>query len=576
MRHKLVNRIYGFGRIVAFGIFGFICLYLFLLSIFSTCVIWYDTESTFYLKDFPLLLMGGLIGLTGMVFLCRRLIRKMLSRHMAVMGLATLVWAVLALVFVLNTDIELVYDQAMVNQAVMDFLEGDYSLWQPGGYMHSYPFQNSLALIYIPLGMVFRENLYMAVQIGNIIFMELMAVGFYRLGKNYFGINVAVCAYLGALYFLPMWGYLKYMYGNLPGLCLAVWAVYFLAEYMDKNKNRYVWASAACILSATAYKGTFLIYAIAMVIILLMESIAEKKGAYLCAAAILAAAAMLGSNGASWILHGVTGYETNQGIPVTHCVTMGLRESYVAPGWYSGDAMKWFEENNYSLEACREDDMEQIAGSIRHFWEDKAYARSFFARKIASAWNNPSFECFAVVVKGNLNGTIDYWMKDILYSGGIMNSILTIIMDIMQSIYLFGTLLYMLYCGREHELRKAIPLVALTGGFLMHIFWEAKCQYTIIYFMVLIPYAFAGYRECVKRLGGILSDRAAKKKIYKNESVWKFAALLGLVLTLCLCNGEFMQSVIKLKGDGGNYIWMCREWDYWKRDDFTKEGFWEE
>ncbi len=36
----------------------------------------------------------------------------------------------------------------------------------------------------------------------------------------------------------------------------------------------------------------------------------------------------------------------------------------------------------------------------------------------------------------------------------------------------------------------------------MHIFWEAKCQYTIIYFIVLIPYAFAGYQECVRRLGG--------------------------------------------------------------------------
>ena len=61
----------------------------------------------------------------------------------------------------------------------------------------------------------------------------------------------------------------------------------------------------------------------------------------------------------------------------------------------------------------------------------------------------------------------------------------------------------------------------------MHIFWEAKCQYTIIYFIVLIPYAFAGYQECARRLGGVLSDIAARKKVLKNEGVWKFAVLLG-------------------------------------------------
>lgn len=572
MGFRLADWIYKLSRKIAFGVFGIICLYLFLLSIFSTCVIWYDTESTFYIKDFPLLLMAGLAGLTGMVFLCRRLLEKIVDRRMAVMGMATLVWAALAFVFIINTKIELVYDQQMVYQAVIKLLEGDYSPWQPGGYMHAYPFQNGLVLLYIPLRIIFRDNIYMAVQVINLLFMELLAVGFYKLGERYFGINVAVFSYLGTLSFFPMWGYLKYMYGNLPGLCLAVWAVYFLTKYLENGKRRYAGASAGCILFAVAYKGNFLVYAIAMCIVLLVECIVRKKGAYLCVTALLAVAVMLGANGASWIMRGVTGYETNRGIPKTHWITMGLRESYVAPGWYSGDSRKWFEENDFSIETCIKDDMEQIAGSVQRFWNDKEYGRDFFAKKIASSWNNPTFEGFAIVVKGNLKGTLDYWMKDILYSGGVMNTILTVVMDIIQSIYLFGALLYMMYCRKERELNKAIPLVALTGGFLMHIFWEAKCQYTIIYFIVLIPYAFAGYQECARRLGGVLSDIAARKKVLKNEGVWKFAVLLGVILALFLCNGDFVMSTFKLKGGGGDYIWMCREWDYWKSDSFTKEG----
>ena len=81
-------------------------------------------------------------------------------------------------------------------------------------------------------------------------------------------------------------------------------------------------------------------------------------------------------------------------------------------------------------------------------------------------------------------------------------------------------------------------------------------------------------RRLIKKI--VSRHMAVKEKLYKNKSIQKFTALLVLVLVLCLCNGEFVTSAIKLKGDGGAYIWMCREWDYWKSDNFTKEGFWEE
>lgn len=559
-------------RKIAFGVFGFICFYLFFLSIFSTCVIWYDTEATYYMKDFPVLLMTGLMGMTGLAFFFRRLLGKILDRRRLFMGAATVIWAVLVIIFVANTKLELVYDQRMVHLAMKGFLEGDYSPWQQGGYMYAYPFQNSLAFLYLPLMMLFGENTYIAVQLVNILFLEWMALGFYKLSKRFFGSDVAFFSYVGTLFFLPMWGYLKYMYGNLPGLSLTIWSVYFLAKYMDEGKWKDAGASAGCILFAVAYKGTFLIYLFAMLIVLLTEWIVKKKNKNLFAAAILLGAALLGANGASLIIQGITGCRTNEGIPKTHCIAMGLRESYVAPGWYSGDAMKWFEENGFSQEACIQDDLEGISRSFALFGKEKEYGLRFFGRKIASAWNNPTFECFAVVVKGNLHGTIDYWMKDILYSGGVMNTILTIFMDILQSMYLFGAVLYMMYCRKEHELRKAVPLIALIGGFLMHIFWEAKCQYTIIYFAVLIPYAFAGYKECIGRLSRGFARKPVKDVLYQSAAVRAFAVLLAVVVGMALWNPVFLTSTIKLGGDGGDYIWMCQEMDYWRSESFTKEG----
>ncbi|MCM1194149.1 MAG: glycosyltransferase family 39 protein [Acetatifactor muris] len=559
-------------RTIAFGIFGFICFYLFLLSIFSTCVIWYDTEGTYYLSDFPWLLMAGLAGMTGLFFLCRKFVRKILDRRMALMGGVTLVWLVLVIIFVANTDIEMIHDQARVYEAMQHLLDGDYATWQPGGYMYAYPFQNGLMILYLPLRIFFGDHTYLVIQGVNILFMELLAVGFYKLGKKYFGTNAGVLSYIGILFFLPLWGYIKYMYGNLPGISLAVWAIYLLTLFMEKGKWKHAAGSAFCILFACIYKSNFLIYLIAMAIVLLVDAMAGKKGKNIAAVLLLAGAAIVASKGPALLVHWFTGCVTDQGIPKIHWVTMGLHESYLAPGWYSGDAMKWYAENNFSREICVQDAWKSIRESLELFGREKEYCMRFFARKTASIWNNPTFECFAVVVKGNLFGTLEYWMKDILYSGGIVNTILTVIMDIMQSIYLFGTILYLMYCRKEKELQKAIPLVAFIGGVLMHTFWEGKCQYTIIYFVVLIPYAFAGYQECIRMLERRAANRTGVKSLFRSRAVWAFGILLAVILGISVSDNTVLNSTIKVGGDGGDYIWMCRECDYWRSDSFTKEG----
>ena len=88
------------GRNVVFFCIGFICLYLFLCSIFSTCVIWYDTERTYYIKDFPVLMVLGLMGLTGLMVYLRRLWSKLLLHQNGTVVVLTVTWIVLIVGFV--------------------------------------------------------------------------------------------------------------------------------------------------------------------------------------------------------------------------------------------------------------------------------------------------------------------------------------------------------------------------------------------------------------------------------------------------------------------------------------------
>lgn len=572
MADKLRNLTFNISKKIAYGIFGFICFYLFLSSIFSTCLMWFHMETTYYIRDFALLMVIGLLGMLGMFFLMRNLVLKILKQYRFTITLLTVIWAVLLIGFVCNTDISLVYDQARIYEAVAGFVKGDYRMWQQGGYIYCYPFQNGLVLLYAPLRLIFGKHIYGAVQAINVAMYWLLAVGFYKLAKKYFDNAVAVFTYIGILFFLPLWGYVKFFYGNIPGLCTVIWAVYFLICFTEDHRWRYLSGSALCTAFSVMFKNNFLIYGIAMILVLILESICKKKIDYLAAAAVLGLTVICAGKVPAWVAHRITGCVTDQGLPAIGWVAMGLKESYVAPGWYSGDSIQSFAENQYSVEKSVNDAWQSIQDSFATFSAYPDYALRFFGRKTASIWNNPTFEGFAVVIKGNLQGKIAYWMKDILYSGGTANAVLALIMDILQSVYLFGNLLYLMYCKKKHDLQRAIPLIALIGGFLFHIFWEAKCQYTILFFVILIPYAFAGYKNCIQKMTEWYQGQCRAERLKKSKNVWAFGLLMAVLLIIGIWNNPIFDATIKLRGDEAAYIWLYKEESFWKSPNFTKEG----
>lgn len=54
-----------------------------------------------------------------------------------------------------------------------------------------------------------------------------------------------------------------------------------------------------------------------------------------------------------------------------------------------------------------------------------------------------------------------------------------------------------------------LPLTFI-GGFIFHLFWEGKCQYTLPYFMLLLPLSIIGFYSMAKKLSSV-----SKKYLYK-------------------------------------------------------------
>ena len=85
--------------------------------------------------------------------------------------------------------------------------------------------------------------------------------------------------------------------------------------------------------------------------------------------------------------------------------------------------------------------------------------------------------------------------------------------------------------------RLLLPMIFI-GGFIFHLFWEAKGQYTITYFVLLIPYCAKGLMDMTDDIAeGILtlernSTILETVKHFYNRPTVKY--IIGLVVSCIL------------------------------------------
>ena len=85
--------------------------------------------------------------------------------------------------------------------------------------------------------------------------------------------------------------------------------------------------------------------------------------------------------------------------------------------------------------------------------------------------------------------------------------------------------------------RLLLPMIFI-GGFIFHLFWEAKGQYTITYFALLIPYCAKGLMDMTDDIAeGILtlgrnSTILETVKHFYNRLTVKY--IIGLVVSCIL------------------------------------------
>ncbi len=501
--HKLLNAVFGkcskIFKMIIIGLMVFIWGYLSVSSLLETTRIELadpTLELSTYNRDG---LIFNIIFLVCIFIILKNFFRGAIksintNTFALILSLYTLA---LGLFWVLSVKSTAMHDSYMITSTAEAFLKGDYSILQFDNekYFYEYPFQLGYVLVCEIVNIFFKDNNYLiALQVSNVISLVFIFLGVIQATKYIFKnkevTNTTILLLFG---FVAIILFTTFIYGNLLGFALSTWAVVLELKYIRTDKKYLMVISAVLIGLSIMVKSNNMIVLMAMCIVLLIKFLDTKK---LWDIVSIVICVVVGLN----ILNCVIGYYENKadvdlgsGIPKILWLNMGLHESSGrACGWYNyAYTVSVFENNNYDSELSAQEGIGQIKEQLQYFYNNQNYMNKFFAEKILSQWNEPSFDSIWVSqVRDHIEATPEY--VDQVYEGKAGEVILLFMNQYQQVLYIFAFVGLFAMFKKKDVSYCVLPLVIL-GGFMYHLLFEAKAQYVITYVVLLIPLGAYGF-----------------------------------------------------------------------------------
>lgn len=200
------------------------------------------------------------------------------------------------------------------------------------------------------------------------------------------------------------------------------------------------------------------------------------------------------------------GNTLSSGVTAMSYFAMGMQEASRGCGWYNGFNIDTYDAAGMDSALANEISRQAVLERLAYFRGHPGYAVDFYARKHLSQWADGTYASrqatlatyggrsgfFQEVYDGSLSSAYIEWgnaWQDVLYLGTLVFCVSTVHRkrkytatapqgSDTDSLYLS---LY-LYVG----------LIAVLGGFLFHILWEANSRYIFLYSLLMMPYCAAG------------------------------------------------------------------------------------
>lgn len=409
------------------------------------------------------------------------------------------VWTVtLGTIWVYSSNSAPTEDSWYVTYASWDFAHGYYDLLSDVDerYFRDYSFQ---------LGYVFFNEIIMRVvgsfmRIRNLLFLEeinvfLLAfcyVGIVLINKLIFT-DKRICAITVILFMFSAQPiiFCSFLYGIIPGITFAVYGVLFMILYFKKNKIAFGILSAIFIALSVMIKtnNNIVLVAVCCTVFVMMSRRKEiiRDIIYIAFTVVISLSI---TPAVKAMYESRANTDLGESIPYTSWFLIGLNEAENAPGWYNKKyTVSLFKENEFDSKVTRKEAMTMIKERLEYFKNNPLYRREFFYKKFISQWNETSYQSiWNNVVRHNYlpRTALAEW---VCFDG---EAHVKRYMDIYAQLIFVSVFLGLICCLKNKNFLSIIFPLIILGGMMYHLLAEAKSQYAMPYFILMIGFASYG------------------------------------------------------------------------------------
>ena len=522
------------------GIFSLIVLFLTVISIISTCEE-NQKEHIYFVKDYPVLhLVTFIFVLTLGVLFVRFGNQFDMRKRNIVCKILLAVYTCILVIVTLTMQIQPVADQKQIVDIAKEMIAGDFSEFAAGGYLSTYSNQIGITCIFycifkcLPFGVDSIRILNVFCYMGSLILLN-------KIGNKILGAKLENSVGIMYILFIPLTLYIPFIYGNMIGFFFSLLAIKNVIEYREIPQIRkVVWIILGCSV-AVLIKQNYLITVIAVVLYLIGNIVFDKNAKAVGVVAITIIAVFIGNFLVTARMESLSGEQLGDGLPAVSWVAMGLQQGTMANGWYNSYNIDIYEESGYDRKNTEQVAITYIKDRFRYFAKHPSQFVMFFLKKNASQWNHSTFEGFWInssSMRENLGYKVENTEGFLCFLTDEKASlILRKYCNIFQTIILLGACAWLVLSGKKITWEQLILAVVFIGGFLFHTFWEAKSQYTLTYFVLLIPYSVAGLGRLISGLNEKIEQvrtKNVRERSVKNEAC-KFILVTCVFIVFCAC-----------------------------------------
>lgn len=546
----IFDKLYHMCISVVVVIFALISIYLFFLSMFSTAYVSSTAnqfhEYTYFVKDKPMIHLGVIAGICLTVALLSHCYGEKQKRFIEKKGLfiVPFFFWLLLVVWVFVSQMEPGSDQYCIFDCAARLADGDYSVFAPGGYLERYPFQTFLVLIVYCFQFVFGKHHYLAFQCFNALFLSGIYLLYRKISEEmYHEKLIGEITYLAIALFFPLFFYVGFCYGSIPGLFFGLLGLMYGIRYLNTSEIRYGVLSAFILAVCPYMKNSCLIFMIAYVLILVVACFRKRKVTPLVVAAGMIVGYFLLGLLIQAIVFLWTGQTLSKGYPLIGQIAMGFQNNeMLANGWFNSYTVDVYEQVGHDYHAAREIYLQEVRARVLDFWYNKGTAVRFFVEKIASQWNNPTFQSLWYYNVREAMIERSPWVESVINGTGAR--VLCTIANYLQSFFLFGNLSYLVYRWKKIKLDELLLQVCFLGGFFLHLLVEAKSQYVLMFYILILPMVVKGLEEFIADFRQLIFEKKVSRKM-----IIFVVSVIVMILVIRFTPGKVFDVLFRLEKD---------------------------